>query len=441
MEIIMANIKIDFQTTVGKMKPVHGVGQPPFAGMNFSMFHYLTEAGIPFSRLHDVGGAYARGVFVDIPNIFRDFDADPSLPESYDFAFTDELLKALDAAGVEPWYRLGVTIENYQMINAYHIFPPRDYLKWARICEGIIRHYTEGWADGFHFNIRYWEIWNEPENGIDQEHNAMWKGSMEDYYELYGTASRYLKEKFPHLKFGGYAACGFYYLMRGDRTDHPYGSKRAKDRMDYLEAFLEYVKQNNCPLDFFSWHSYEDNPDYNVVYADYVRERLDAHGFTETESSLNEWNPKTIIRGTAEHAALTAANLILMQRGTVDTAMFYDARWGIGHYTMFHPYTAEPLLMYYAFLYFNQLYQLEEEAAVETDSTQLKLCAAGKGEKGAVLLANYSGEALPLTLDMPGFTVTSCRVVDENYADEELAFSGSIENNCVMLLTVERVNR
>lgn len=242
----MANIKIDFQTTVGKMKPVHGVGQPPFVGMNFSMFHYLTEAGIPFSRLHDVGGICARGVFVDIPNIFRNFDADPALPESYDFAFTDELLKALDAAGVEPWYRLGVTIENYQKIKAYRIFPPKDYLKWAKICEGIIRHYTEGWADGFHFNIRYWEIWNEPENGVDQEHNAMWKGSMEDYYELYGTASRYLKEKFPHLKFGGYAACGFYYLMKEDRTDHPYGSKRAKDRLDYFEDFLKYDRVQCC---------------------------------------------------------------------------------------------------------------------------------------------------------------------------------------------------
>ena len=37
----------------------------------------------------DVAGAYGGGVFVDIPNIFRDFDADENDPASYDFYYTD----------------------------------------------------------------------------------------------------------------------------------------------------------------------------------------------------------------------------------------------------------------------------------------------------------------------------------------------------------------
>ena len=84
---------------------MHGVGQPPFTGTTFDMFRYLTDAGIPYSRLHDVGGAYGGGRWVDIPNVFRDFDADESDPESYDFAFTDLLITALVEAGVEPIYR------------------------------------------------------------------------------------------------------------------------------------------------------------------------------------------------------------------------------------------------------------------------------------------------------------------------------------------------
>lgn len=55
----MATVAVDFNTRIGAIKPVHGVGQPPFYGLDFSLFHYLTEAGIPFSRLHDVGGMYA----------------------------------------------------------------------------------------------------------------------------------------------------------------------------------------------------------------------------------------------------------------------------------------------------------------------------------------------------------------------------------------------
>ena len=151
----MAKLKVDFGRKKGSIKPVHGVGQPPFYGTDFGMFHYLTEAGIPFSRLHDVDGFLGGGRYVDIPNLFRDFDADPENPESYDFAFTDLLISELVKSGTEPFFRLGVSIENDCLLRAYRIHPPKDYLKWAKICEGVIRHYTEGWADGFHYKIRY----------------------------------------------------------------------------------------------------------------------------------------------------------------------------------------------------------------------------------------------------------------------------------------------
>ena len=54
---------------------------------------YLQQANMPYSRLHDVGGAFGGNRFVDIPNLFRDFDADENDPTSYDFAFTDVLLE------------------------------------------------------------------------------------------------------------------------------------------------------------------------------------------------------------------------------------------------------------------------------------------------------------------------------------------------------------
>ena len=80
------------------------------------------------------------------------------------FAFTDAYLKPLVEAGCKIFYRLGVTIENNWKIKAYNIYPPKDFAKWARICEHVVRHYNEGWAHGFKWGIEYWEIWNEPEN-------------------------------------------------------------------------------------------------------------------------------------------------------------------------------------------------------------------------------------------------------------------------------------
>ena len=172
---------------------MHGIGHPPFLGLNFSMFHYLTEAGIPFSRLHDVGGMYGGGVFVDIPNLFRDWEADPCDSASYDFAFTDKLGNALMQSGVEPFFRLDVTIENFAEIKAYRIYPPRDIHKWAVVCEHVIRHYTEGWTDGYRHPIRYREIWNKPDNYESPMENQMWHGTKEQYYALYGAASKHLK--------------------------------------------------------------------------------------------------------------------------------------------------------------------------------------------------------------------------------------------------------
>ena len=86
----MANVTVDFTSPVGIIKPMHAGGQPPLRGTNFELFHYLKDVGMPYSRLHDTGGAYGQNRWVDIPNIFRDFDADVNDPASYDFTFGQE---------------------------------------------------------------------------------------------------------------------------------------------------------------------------------------------------------------------------------------------------------------------------------------------------------------------------------------------------------------
>lgn len=78
----------------GKIKPLHGVNNSPVS-LNVPPPGFR-EAGIPFCRLHDTAGAFGGTHYVDIPNMFPDFGADPTDPRSYDFAFTDA---GLDEAG------------------------------------------------------------------------------------------------------------------------------------------------------------------------------------------------------------------------------------------------------------------------------------------------------------------------------------------------------
>jgi len=417
------------------MKPMHGVGQPPIRGTDFSMFSYLRDAGVPFSRLHDVGGLFGGNLWADVPNIFRDFSADENDPASYDFAFTDLLITALVENGVEPFFRLGVTIENYAAIKAYRIYPPTDYKKWAVICEHIIRHYTEGWANGFRYNIRYWEIWNEPDNYEDPMENQMWRGTKEQYYELYGVASKHLKKCFPHLKIGGYASCGFY-VLSNTFIKEANSSPRKEYFIEFFNGFLEYIKENDCPLDFFSWHSY-DNIENNRLYVDYARKRLDEAGYTETETTCNEWNTSMKDKGSYKQTALIAAMMLMFQRSALDSAMFYDARFSTGNYgSLFDPLTAKPFPAYYAFTAFNRLYSLENELEVEGASDGVYAAAAEKDGEICVMIANTTDKSIPLELDMNG-RILSCILTAKPQNESVTALPDELPRESILVVIAE----
>ena len=409
------NIIYDFNKVIGKIRAMHGIGQPPINGMDCDMFHYVKEAGIPYSRLHDVGGVFGNNMFVDIHNIFRNFDADVEDENSYDFAFTDILMKELQKINCEPIYRLGETIENYHYIKAYRIFPPKSAQKWARICEHIIKHYNYGWANGFHMNIQYWEIWNEPDNGRDVTENQMWHGSPEEFYELYSVTAKHLKSLFgDEIKVGGYATCGFRHILSDPKQygvdcervdDECYSKERSKNFLDFFEGFFEYIKKNSAPIDFLSWHSYLTT-DRTVVCSEYLDRRLNELGYGSLETHVNEWNnvyedredkdkAEKIAReerGTSLAAAKTLSMMCAMQNTKTKILCYYDARLGISYYGgMFNPLTREPFPLYYAFVAFNELYKLGNQVDVKMDKVQgIYSLAAKNGNEIAVVIVNTS---------------------------------------------------
>ena len=401
---------VDFGKIKGKIKPMHAVGQPPFTGgfctFNFSPMQVLKDANIPYSRLHDVGGVFGGNRFVDIPNIFRDFDADETNPDSYDFAFTDELIKGLVTYGVKPYFRLGVTIENQCNIKAYRIHPPKDYGKWARICEHIVRHYNEGWADGFHYGIEYWEIWNEPENREIPTMNQMWTGTKEQYYELYNVTAKHLKNCFGEkIKVGGYAACGFYGIFGNPekygldiekREGKRYNSPKEDYRIDFFFGFLEYIKEKGAPIDFFSWHTY-GTVDVVSVEADFVDKVLRKYGYGNIETHLNEWNlshDRKLNKGTSFASANTMAMMLEMQSKKTDMLMYYDAKYAdIGAYSgFFDVVTLEPSCVYYSFKAFGELYALGNESECICDGDGIYAVSATDGERKALIVSNIGKE-------------------------------------------------
>lgn len=448
----MATIKIDISQKVKAIKPMHTVGQPPFLGgsgkFDFSIMQHLTNANIPYSRLHDVGGAFGGNRFVDISNIFRNFDADVTDPTSYSFAFTDHLLEAMYKYNVKPIFRLGETIENQMPIEVIRINPPKDFHKWARICEHIIRHYNEGWANGYTYGIEYWEIWCEPDNAPSPEINQLWTGTPEQYYEFYDITAKHLKACFGDtIKVGGYSCSGigaiFYHPEEYGVECEPWtideNYERYMYRAKFFHGFLEYIKEHGTPMDFFSWHSYFNTENTRLLDG-FIHRKLTEYGYGQVETHLNEWNNASrggIYHGTSYASASAAAMMLSMQDSNADMLCYYDARATASAYGgFFAPLTYEPVSTYYSFAAFGKLYALGTQVKTEIscDESGLYAVAATNGKKHALMISNCTGKAQELSLEGIDMSDAYIYIVDQRHL-LSMAFSADrIANDTVMLI-------
>ena len=386
-------LTVDPDVEIGKIKIMNAVNNgpaiPPVSGNQArGNFNAYKAARIPYARLHDSINCVSGGAHcVDISAIFPDFEADENDPASYDFCFTDKYLDAIRKAGTGIFFRLGQTIEHGP--KKYGVIPPKDYAKWARICEHVIRHYNEGWADGYKWNIVYWEIWNEPDLDCEKERwkkdPRCWGGPEEEFFKFYATAAKHLKGCFPHLKIGGPGNAG---------------------RFDWARRFFKHMKENDVPIDFFSWHIYS-NLSINIANKCLkARKLMDECGYPEAENILNEWN---YVEGWTDQwvyslrvesgdlnlkgAAFVASVMNASQLEPVDMLMYYDARVGTVMNGMFDHTTLWPKKCYYTFYAWSKL--LDRGTQVKAEITGAKpdqygdinfRATAAKGADGSLAL-------------------------------------------------------
>jgi len=393
-------VTVDAGTALGPVRPVNGVNNgpcTPMAGQNMGYYEKtFADAKIPYARLHDASFVEAYGVehAVDVSALFPDFDADEKDPKNYDFNCTDAYLEGLVKAGTEPYFRLGQRIELQRGGKKYHL-RPKDFAKWARICEHVIAHYTEGWADGKKWKITYWEIWNEPDNNAPADPEC-WAGTDEEFYAFFVIAQTHLKKRFPHLKIGGPG------LANGGGDA-------------WMKGFFEYLKAKNVKLDldFFSWHNYTTDPRTMLKCAKMHRALYDAYGYQKTESHVTEWNyvngfnlgwdySLRVERGDLQDkgAAFIAACLSQLQDSSVDVATFYDAAPSVMN--ALYDQRFNPIRGYYPFFAWGKLRDLGTQVAAKVvaksaekkDTTDDMYVTAAKGPDGklGLLIVRYNDD-------------------------------------------------
>ena len=378
----MTTISIDLSKQAGAIKDMNGVNNgPTFPGVrNISTnFESYKAAEISYARTHDSSyyEPYGGEHIVDVHRIFKNFDADVNDPESYLFEPTDIYLKNIADAGTKIFYRLGASIEHH---HKYGTRVPKDFQKWAEICEHIIRHYNEGWADGMHLNIEYWEIWNEADCKSPDGSNPCWQGTDEQYLEFYGVVAKHLKSCFPHLKIGGPAFC-------------------REDAMK--EKFLPYVKENNLPLDFYSYHKYSENIEKVAQSVVNCKNLLAENGITDCEIILNEWNYVLGWQGdrynyslrmmkSLKGASFISGVMAAGQATPLDKLMYYEARPCSWCGLFDHNDLSRVHKGYYSFCMFSELRKLGTSLGLDYRYDDIYAVGATDGINKTIMLTYFT---------------------------------------------------
>ena len=383
----METLKFDLSKTGNKFKLLNATNGGPWYKRHATdqlrtNFNDYKAARIPYSRNHDSGvvAAYGGPFSHDVSHIFPNFDADVNNPESYDFPCTDEAILACLEAGTKTYFRLGETIEH--QIKKHNTLPPKDFEKWAVICEHIIRHYNEGWADGYNLNIEYWEIWNEPDLDLDDSPNKRtWGGTKAQFFDLYEITAKHLKSCFPNLKIGGPALA---------------------HRLEWAEDFLAEMQKRNVPIDFFSWHVYSSGPNFLKVKGCQIKELLIKYGYENAESHLNEWN---YIKGwtndfqysiNAIHGirggTFLLSGICVSQSAPIDMLMYYGTHPSAFN-GIFDFYSYKPLKGYYALYWYGMFYDMEKEIPSSNNIEDIySLCGVDKDGKVLSVVCHYTIE-------------------------------------------------
>ena len=421
------NLNVNFSEKLGAMKPMHAVNNAPVHPMktqcrgNFDTFKALK---IPYARTHDasLSEIYGSQHVMDVHCIFTDFSRDPDDPTAYDFINTDKYVTTCFEADCEIYYRLGTSIEHWP--GKYGSIKPADPLKWAKICEHIILHYTEGWANGFHYPIKYWEIWNEADldvNVVNDNEKRCWSGSPEEFFDFFKTAFLYLRKRFPEIKLGGPALA---------------------NNLPWARSFLEkMVEGERAELDFFSWHIYTTSAEKMLDRAKKVADLLEEFGYGHIEKHLNEWNyienwttqfidSVRVIKG-LKGAAYDFAFMAVGQNSPyLDMMMYYDARPDKEYNGLWDSHFMLPLKGYYAFDFYSTLYQLGTQTAIECGDADLYALAATDGEKNAAVISYYTcdpeAKEKTFTLNLGKADSYVIYAIDEDRDGEKIAaFAGT----------------
>ena len=433
--IFATALAVDFGTETGKIRPeLHSSGfGPTICSQTQQDLDDVRAMGFAYARTHDWALINPNERVCDWHHIFPLKDLDATKPENYVFGPTDYLLKRTrEETGLKVFFRLGTSIEHSGPKVHFNSAIPEDFDKVAEVFAATVRHYNRGWANGFNWGIRYWEIWNEPD-GVNnmwclpegdgetaEERKARNPRRRAQFVKLFVTVLKRLKSEFgDEIKVGGPALCSY--------------------KEDWFDPLLQACKEAGVAPDFISWHGYTNDPMAFNGQAERGRRLLDGYGFTTCEMIVNEWHyfghgdygwsdmqrcsdPKVKARiwtGPRSHngihsACFTLATLANLQSSKLAQAYYYGCRhtgsWG------FKNELQEKYKVFYALKLFGDIVRKYPIlCACESKGAITTLAVKDEAGKVALLVVDYGGNEYDLEFAVKGVppdAKADCTVLD-----------------------------
>ncbi len=230
---------------------------------------------------------------------------------TYRWSDFDRVLDAIRAMGKEPFICLSYMPETMSAGRASRIEAPANYDEWSALITATVTHVNVERKLG----VRYWEVWNEPNQG------DFWRSSYEEYLRLYDATVEAALKADPTVHIGGPALSSF--------------------AADSLEEFMQHEDSlgERGRVDFVSWHSYGQSPAQVASNIRQVRAITAQHTRFNPELIITEFS---VLQGgpgdtSANHATDTAqgaiaflASIESMQRERLDKALLFELKDGIG---------------------------------------------------------------------------------------------------------------
>lgn len=415
-----AALTVNFGSEVGKVSPkLHSAHYaPPFYRRSFiNIDNDLKSLNLYASRTHDWALFNGGARIVDTHFVFPLLKRDPSDPAAYNFAATDEAIRLTRNCGMEILYRFGPSIERTGSSVAHsNIVAPKfngSYARYADACSHIVSHYNEGWANGYEWNIPYWEIWNEPDYK-----NYMWTTSEDEFANLFATVLAKVKSDHPNVKVGGPAMTAW-----------------GSNKTNFFHNIIAKCKTKGVLPDFISWHYYGEGVDGLASQPEAARKWLDARGCQNTEIIIDEWHYDGNDAGGTwglKAAIFNTAVLSRFQYTPLDLAfnygIGYEGMWGLTDNCAGWNKTFYSLKMFGQVVAgYTRLVTVKNESGVH-----LLGALSEDKTKGCILVSDYTASKTTLSVTVSGVSALSnisCQVLDasNNLATKNSAvtFSGS----------------